>query len=48
MKELVQKLMRIDCHRWNADSCVKNVCGSLKILRKVWRWCWTFLLRLEI
>jgi hypothetical protein len=33
VKELVQKLMRIECHRWNIDNCVKNVCGQFKIIK---------------
>jgi hypothetical protein len=32
VKELVHKVMRIECHLWNTN-CVKNACGQFKIIQ---------------
>jgi hypothetical protein len=34
VKELVQKVMTIECHRWNTYNCVKNVCGQFKNIKR--------------
>jgi len=48
VKELVQKVMKLSVTGEIPITVSRMFVDNLKVLKKVWRWCWTFLLIPEI